>query len=148
MRDEENPDEKAYTIIKYLEDGQKIQEHNCRNYSGRADVKYANNDTYSGDFKDGLSEGNGTYTYHKEEGGEETVNIPNNQYQGEWLVNRNMVLEQWFMELLEIILKDLKIGKEMVKEFLNIKKMEMYILVLGNIELNMVMENLFLMIQK
>ena len=39
-------------------------------------------------------------------------------------------------------------GKEMVKEFLNIKKMEMYILVLGNMELNMVMENLFLMIQK
>ena len=45
-------------------------------------------------------------------------------------------------------LEDLKIGKEMVKEFLNIKKMEMYILVLGNMELNMVMENLFLMIQK
>ena len=88
MWDEENPDEKAYTIIKYLEDGQKIQEHNSRNYTGRADVKYANNDTYSGDFKDGLREGNGTYTYHKEEGGEETANIPNNQYQGEWLVNK------------------------------------------------------------
>jgi hypothetical protein len=83
MGDEENPDEKAYTILKYLEDGQKIQEHNSRNYTGRADVKYANNDTYSGDFKDGLREGNGTYTYHKEEGGEETTNIPNNQYQGE-----------------------------------------------------------------
>ena len=50
MGDEENPDEKAYTIIKYLEDGQKIQEHNSRNYTGH--VKYANNDTYSGDFKD------------------------------------------------------------------------------------------------
>ena len=37
---EENPDEKAYTIIKYLEDGQKIQEHNSRNYTSGADVKY------------------------------------------------------------------------------------------------------------
>ena len=88
MWDEENPDEKAYTILKYLEDGQKIQEHNSRNYTGRADVKYANNDTYSGDFKDGLREGNGTYTYHNKKGGEETANIPNNQYQGEWLVNK------------------------------------------------------------
>ena len=44
MGDEENPDEKAYTIIKYLEDGQKIQEHNSRNYTVR--VKYANNDKY------------------------------------------------------------------------------------------------------
>ena len=59
-----------------------------------------------------------------------------------------MELEQRFMELLENILEDLKIGKDTVKEFLNIKKMEMYILVLGNMELNMVMENLFLMIQK
>ena len=122
MWDEENPDEKAYTIIKYLEDGQKKQEHNSRNYTGLADVKYANNDIYSWDFKDWLSEGNGTFTYHKEERGEETANIPNNQYQGEWLVNRNMLLEQWFTELLEIILEDLKMGKEMVKEFLNIKK--------------------------
>ena len=48
----------------------------------------------------------------------------------------------------EYILEDLKMGKDTVKEFLNIKKMEMYILVLGNMELNMVMENLFLMIQK
>ena len=149
MWDEENPDEKAYTIIKYLEDGQKIQEHNSRNYTGRADVKYANNDTYSGDFKDGLREGNGTYTYHKEEGGEETANIPNNQYQGEWLVNKKHGIGTMIYGAIgEYILEDLKMGKEMVKEFLNIKKVEMYILVLGNMELNMVMENLFLMIQK
>ena len=147
MWDEENPDEKAYTIIKYLEDGQKIQEHNSRNYTGH--VKYANNDTYSGDFKDGLSEGNGTYTYHKEEGGEETANIPNNQYQGEWLVNKKHGIGTMIYGAIgEYILEDLKMGKDTVKEFLNIKKMEMYILVLGNMELNMVMENLFLMIQK
>ena len=79
MWDEENPDEKAYTIIQYLEDDQKIKEHISRNYIGR--VKYTNNDTYSGDFKERLRKGNGTYTYHKEEGGEETANIPNNQYQ-------------------------------------------------------------------
>ena len=82
MGDEENPDEKAYTILKYLEDGQKIKEHISRNYTVRTDVKYANNDTYSGDFKDELPEGNGTYTYHNKEGGEETANIPNNQYYG------------------------------------------------------------------
>ena len=79
MGDEENPDEKAYTIIKYLEDGPKNKRSQRRNYTGHADVKYTNNDTYSGDFKVGLSEGNDTYIYHKEEGGEETANIPNNQ---------------------------------------------------------------------
>ena len=54
MGDEENPDEKAYTIIKYLEDGQVITEHNSRNYTGRGSVTYANQDRYEGDFKDGL----------------------------------------------------------------------------------------------
>ena len=81
MGDEENPDEKAYTIIKYLEDGQVITEHNSRNYTGRASVTYANQDRYEGDFKDGLREGNGTYTYFKEEG-------PGNRYEGEWLANK------------------------------------------------------------
>ena len=52
MGDEENPDEKAYTIIKYLEDGQVITEHNSRNYTGRGSVTYANQDRYEGDFKD------------------------------------------------------------------------------------------------
>ena len=81
MGDEENPDENAYTITKYLEDGQTITEHNSRNYTGKASVVYATKDKYEGDFKDGLREGVGTYTYFKEEG-------PQNKYEGEWLQNK------------------------------------------------------------
>ena len=33
MGDEENPEENAYTITKYLEDGQTITVHNSRNYT-------------------------------------------------------------------------------------------------------------------
>ena len=78
---EENPDEIAYTITKYLEDGQTITEHSSRNYTGKASVVYATKDRYEGDFKDGLREGVGTYTYFKEEG-------PQNKYEGEWLQNK------------------------------------------------------------
>ena len=39
-------------------------------------------------------------------------------------------------------------GKRNGEGVFKYKKMEMYILVFGNMELNMVMENLFLMIQK
>ena len=39
-------------------------------------------------------------------------------------------------------------GKRHGEGVFKYKKMEMYILVFGNMELNMVMENLFLMIQK
>ena len=78
---EENPDEIAYTITKYLEDGQTITEHSSRNYTGKASVVYATKDKYEGDFKDGLREGVGTYTYFKEEG-------PQSKYEGEWLQNK------------------------------------------------------------
>ena len=78
---EENPDEIAYTITKYLEDGQTITEHSSRNYTGKASVVYATKDRYEGDFKDGLREGVGTYTYFKEEG-------PQSKYEGEWLQNK------------------------------------------------------------
>ena len=81
MGDEENPDENAYTITKYLEDGQTITEHNSRNYTGKASVVYATKDKYEGDFKDGLRDGVGTYTYFKEEG-------PQNKYEGEWQANK------------------------------------------------------------
>ena len=54
---EDNPDEIAYTITKYLEDGQTITEHSSRNYTGKASVVYATKDRYEGDFKDGLREG-------------------------------------------------------------------------------------------
>ena len=39
-------------------------------------------------------------------------------------------------------------GKRNGEGVFKYKKMKMYILILGNMELNMVMENLFLMIQK
>ena len=148
MWDEENPDEKAYTIIKYLEDGQKIQEHNSKNYTGHTDVKYTNNDTYSGDFKDWLREGNGIFTYHKEEGGEETVNIPNNQYQGEWLINKKHGIGTMIYGAIGDYFGRFENRKRHGEGVFKYKKMEMYILVLENMELNLVMENLFLMIQK
>jgi hypothetical protein len=78
---EENPDEAAYIITKYLEDGQTLTEHSSRNYTGKASVIYATKDRYEGDFKDGLREGVGTYTYFKEEG-------PQNKYEGEWVQNK------------------------------------------------------------
>ena len=78
---EENPEDVAYTIVKYLEDGQTITEHSSRNYTGKASVDYATKDKYEGDFKDGLREGVGTYTYFKEEG-------PQSKYEGEWLQNK------------------------------------------------------------
>ena len=42
---------------------------------------YSTGDKYEGDFKDGLREGVGVYTYFKEEG-------PGNRYEGEWLANK------------------------------------------------------------
>lgn len=58
----------------------RLTEHNSRNYTGKASVKYPNNDTYEGDFKDGLRDGVGTYDYFKEEGA-------HNKYEGEWVQN-------------------------------------------------------------
>ena len=81
MAEEENPEDVAYTITKYPEDGEKFTEHSSRNYTGRASVVYANGDRYEGYFKDGLREGQGTYYYFKEEGCQ-------NFYQGEWLQNK------------------------------------------------------------
>ena len=78
---EENQDENAYIITKYLEDGQTLTEHSSRNYTGKASVIYATKDRYEGDFKDGLREGVGTYSYFKEEG-------PQNKYEGEWIQNK------------------------------------------------------------
>ena len=78
---EENQDENAYIITKYLEDGQTLTEHSSRNYTGKASVIYPTKDRYEGDFKDGLREGVGTYSYFKEEG-------PQNKYEGEWIQNK------------------------------------------------------------
>ncbi len=78
---EENQDENDYIITKYLEDGQTLTEHSSRNYTGKASVIYATKDRYEGDFKDGLREGVGTYSYFKEEG-------PQNKYEGEWIQNK------------------------------------------------------------
>ena len=39
----EEEEGKAYTIIKYLEDGQELKEHSSRNYTGRPLVTYAKN---------------------------------------------------------------------------------------------------------
>ena len=59
---EENPDEIAYTITKYLEDGQTITEHSSRNYTGKASVVYATKDKYEGDFKQGMKDGKSPMT--------------------------------------------------------------------------------------
>ena len=77
----EEEEGKVYSIIKFLKDIQELKEHSSRNYTGRALVTYANNDRYEGEFKDGLREGTGLYTYFKEEG-------QPNTYEGEWLQNK------------------------------------------------------------
>lgn len=47
-----------------------------KDYTGKADVQYPNNDVYTGDFKNGLKEGNGVYTYAN-----------GDKYTGEWKNN-------------------------------------------------------------
>ncbi len=77
----EEEEVKVYSIIKYLEDVQELKEHSSRNYTGRPLVTYAKNVWYEGEFKDGLREATGLYTYFKEE--EQPY-----KYEGEWLQNK------------------------------------------------------------
>ncbi len=52
------------------------------NFSGKGVATYSNNDIYDGEFKDGLREGKGKYTYSAK-GSEEAPDC----YQGQWLAN-------------------------------------------------------------
>ena len=63
----EEEEGKVYSIIKFLKDIQELKEHSSRNYTSRPLVTYANKVRYEGEFKDGLREATGLYTYFKEE---------------------------------------------------------------------------------
>ena len=53
-----------------------------RHYTGKGQATYPNQDTYDGDFEDGVRSGSGKYTYVSK-GGEEVQDV----YEGEWKDN-------------------------------------------------------------
>lgn len=61
-----------YRITK--EDGS--QDASSKDYTGKAEVQYTNSDSYNGDFKNGVKEGQGVYTF-----------INGDKYTGEWKGN-------------------------------------------------------------
>ena len=77
MSEEEQPVAKEYVITKYGDDGKPYQDKSSKDYTGKAQVQYTNGDTYDGDFKDGVRDGEGTYTYSE----------AGNKYEGQWKDN-------------------------------------------------------------
>ena len=74
---EEQQELKEYVINKIGEDGQPVPDKSSENYTGKAQVQYPNGDTYEGDFKNGVREGEGTMTYGES----------GNKYEGQWKNN-------------------------------------------------------------
>ena len=72
------PEPKEYVINKIGEDGNPTPDKSSENYTGKAEVQYTNGDTYTGDFKDGVREGEGTYVYGE----------TGNKYEGQWKLNK------------------------------------------------------------
>ena len=72
------PEPKEYVINKIGEDGNPTPDKSSENYTGKAEVQYTNGDTYTGDFKDGVREGEGTYVYGE----------TGNKYEGHWKLNK------------------------------------------------------------
>jgi hypothetical protein len=71
-------EQREYKITKVGEDGNPVEDKSSKDYTGKAQVQYTNGDTYDGDFKDGVREGYGVYTYGE----------TGNKYEGEWRQNK------------------------------------------------------------
>ncbi len=64
MSEEEQPGEKEYVITKYGDDGKEYQDiYIIKSLNRESQVQYTNEDTYHWDFKDGVQDEEGTYTY-------------------------------------------------------------------------------------
>ena len=78
MSEEPVPETKEYVTTKIGEDGKPFTDKSSKDYTGKAQVQYPNGDSYDGGFKDGLRDGEGTYTYAE----------AGNKYEGEWKLNK------------------------------------------------------------
>ncbi|CAD8054128.1 unnamed protein product [Paramecium primaurelia] len=59
---DENPDDNNFEFIKFLPEGDQ-KTKSSRDYTGKGQAKYANNEIYEGDYVDGKRNGKGKYNY-------------------------------------------------------------------------------------